>query len=95
MLGDGDFSVAEVRAQLPEEGIVLMSGCAKNRALYELPEETAQRRGQTTSADEGASTVKGRKSPRNGWSSAEAGVKPTLQLEDARSAPATGWRDHS
>jgi hypothetical protein len=39
MLGDGDFSVAELRAQLPEEGIVLMSGCAKNRALYELPEE--------------------------------------------------------
>jgi DDE superfamily endonuclease len=39
MLGDGDFSVAELRANLPEEGIVLMNGCAKNRSLYKLPEE--------------------------------------------------------
>jgi len=37
VLGDGDFSVAEFRARLPEEGIVLMSRCAKNRSLYELP----------------------------------------------------------
>lgn len=38
VLGDGDFSVAELRANLPEESVILMSGCAKNRALYELPE---------------------------------------------------------
>jgi hypothetical protein len=44
MLGDGAFSVAELRAQLPEEGIVLMSGCAKNRSLYELPEECTKQR---------------------------------------------------
>ena len=37
VLGDGDFSVAELRAALPEEGVVLMSRCAKNRAFYELP----------------------------------------------------------
>jgi hypothetical protein len=36
VLGDGEFSVAELRARLPE-GVVLMSRCAKNRALYELP----------------------------------------------------------
>lgn len=41
VLGDGDFSVAELRARLPEEGVVLMSRCAKNRSLYELPEETS------------------------------------------------------
>jgi len=39
-LGDGDFSVAELRAKAPEgDGVVLMTRCAKNRALYELPEE--------------------------------------------------------
>jgi len=38
VLGDGDFSVAELRAALPKEGVVLMSRCAKNRSLYELPE---------------------------------------------------------
>jgi hypothetical protein len=45
MLGDGDFSVAELRAQLPEEGVLLMSRCAKNRALYELPEECTRQEG--------------------------------------------------
>jgi hypothetical protein len=38
MLGDGDFSVAEFRARVPE-GVVLVTRCAKTRALYELPEE--------------------------------------------------------
>lgn len=39
VVADGDFSVAELRAQLPEpEGVVLMSRCAKNRSLHELPE---------------------------------------------------------
>jgi hypothetical protein len=32
VLGDGDFSVAEFRVRLPEEGIVLIS-----RSLFELP----------------------------------------------------------
>ena len=39
VVGDGDFSVAKLRAALPDpERVVLMSRCAKNRALYELPE---------------------------------------------------------
>jgi hypothetical protein len=48
VLGDGDFSVAEFRASLPEEGVVLMSRCAKNRALFELPplSEEQGRRGR-------------------------------------------------
>ena len=38
VVADGDFSVAELRAQLPDpEGVLLMSRCAKNRALCELP----------------------------------------------------------
>jgi hypothetical protein len=45
VLGDGDFSVAELWANLPEEGLILMSGCAKNRALYELPEAAGQEEG--------------------------------------------------
>jgi hypothetical protein len=45
VLGDGDFSVAEFRASLPEEGVILMSRCAKNRALYELPEAAAEQQG--------------------------------------------------
>lgn len=48
VLGDGDFSGAEFRAGLAEEGVVLMARCAKNRALYELPaeEETTGERGR-------------------------------------------------
>lgn len=38
VVGDGDFSVAEMRAALPEGGrVVLMIRCAKNRSLLELP----------------------------------------------------------
>lgn len=48
VLGDGDFSVAELRAQLPpEDGVVLLTRCAKNRALHELPgPEPKKRRGR-------------------------------------------------
>jgi hypothetical protein len=37
VVADGDFSVADLRRALPGEGVVLMSRCAKNRALYEPP----------------------------------------------------------
>lgn len=49
VVGDGDFSVAEFRAQLPPERVVLLTRCAKNRALYELPRrrpEPKKRRGR-------------------------------------------------
>ena len=46
VLGDGDFSVAEFRAALPKEGVVLMSRCAKNRSLYSLPEGSSEERGR-------------------------------------------------
>jgi hypothetical protein len=44
VLGDGDFSVAELRAGLPKESVVLVSRCAKNRAFYELPEAPERER---------------------------------------------------
>jgi hypothetical protein len=38
VLGDGDFSVAKMRAALPGgERVVLVSRCAKNRKLFRLP----------------------------------------------------------
>ena len=38
VVADGEFSVAKMRASLPDpERVVLMSRCAKNRALFELP----------------------------------------------------------
>ncbi|QIN82643.1 hypothetical protein GBA63_08305 [Rubrobacter tropicus] len=46
VLGDGDFSVAKMRALLPE-GVVLMTRFARNRILRELPvPETVVRRGR-------------------------------------------------
>jgi hypothetical protein len=43
VVADGDFSVAELRANLPDpESVILMSRCAKNRSLYELPEPPAE-----------------------------------------------------
>jgi len=49
VVGDGDFSVAGLRANLPDpEGVLLLlSRCAKNRSLYELPEPPKEgRRGR-------------------------------------------------
>jgi DDE superfamily endonuclease len=48
VVADGDFSVAKMRAALPEPGgVVLVSRCAKNRKLFRLPEvPTKGRRGR-------------------------------------------------
>ena len=45
VLGDGDFSVAKLRALAPER-TVLLTRCARNRALYELPGPEEKRRGR-------------------------------------------------
>lgn len=45
VLGDGEFQAAKLRAMLPE-GVVLLVRCARNRALYGLPEKEAGRRGR-------------------------------------------------
>ncbi len=45
VLGDGGFCVARFFHDLPE-GVDLMARCARNRALYELPESERCRRGR-------------------------------------------------
>ncbi len=45
VLGDGDFSVAKLRALTPER-VVLVTRCARNRALYGLPGPEEKRRGR-------------------------------------------------
>jgi hypothetical protein len=72
VLGDGDFSVAELRAELPEsERVVLMSRCAKNRALYELPEapepSSSRRRGRRRKYGDRARKPEGWLAERSGW----------------------------
>jgi len=70
VVGDGDFSVAKLRAGLPDpEGVILMSRCAKNRALYELPEEPAEgRRGRPRKYGKKARKPYEWLSEREGWS---------------------------
>lgn len=38
MVGDGAYCVVDLIKQLPDR-VALMARCAKNRALYELPEK--------------------------------------------------------
>jgi len=80
VLGDGDFSVAELRAQLPEEGVILMSGCAKNRALYELPRERTKegptkKRGRRRKYGERAKRPEEWLTERGGWRQAHLRVR--------------------
>jgi hypothetical protein len=80
VLGDGDFSVAELRAGLPEEGVLLMSRCAKNRALYELPEappveERRRRPGRRRKYGDRARRPEEWLAERSGWRQAELIVR--------------------
>jgi hypothetical protein len=81
VLGDGDFSVAELRASLPDpEGVILMSGCAKNRALYELPEERTKegptnKRGRRRKYGERAKRPEEWLAERGGWRQANLRVR--------------------
>jgi DDE superfamily endonuclease len=80
MLGDGDFSVAELRANLPEEGVILMSGCAKNRALYELPEvctkeEGSKKRGRRRKYGQRARRPEEWLAKRGGWHQAHLTIR--------------------
>jgi hypothetical protein len=80
VLGDGDFSVAEFRAKLPEpEGVILMSGCAKNRALYELPEacgeEGPKKRGRRRKYGDRAKRPEEWLAKRRGWHQAHLTVR--------------------
>ncbi len=69
LVGDGDFSVAELRARLPpEDGVVLLTRCAKNRALFEPPKpEAEQRRGRRRKYGDRARRPDGWLAERSGW----------------------------
>ncbi len=78
VVGDGDFSVAEFRAQLPpEDGVVLLTRCAKNRALYELPKrpEPEKRRGRRRKYGDRTRRPEEWLSKRGGWRSNELSVR--------------------
>ena len=69
VVGDGDFSVAELRARLPSgDGAVLLTRCAKNRALFELPgSEPQKRRGRRRKYGDRARRPDGWLAERSGW----------------------------
>lgn len=70
VVGDGDFSVAKLRAGLPDpEGVLLVSRCAKNRSLYELPESSKEgRRGRRRKYGDKARKPYEWLGEREGWS---------------------------
>ena len=82
VVGDGDFSVAKMRASLPEEGVVLMSRCAKNRALFELPgalpEGRRGRRGRPRKYGEQANKPSEWMAERKGWHASRLLVRGRL-----------------
>lgn len=69
VVGDGDFSVAEFRAQLPPpERVVLLTRCAKNRALYEPPgPEPKKRHGRRRKYGDRAKRPDEWLAERSGW----------------------------
>lgn len=88
VVGDGDFSVAEFRAQLPpEDGVVLLTRCAKNRALHELPgPEPKKRRGRRRKYGDRAKKPFEWLVERSGWRRAELivrgrSIRPRYRVE--------------
>lgn len=79
VVGDGDFSVAEFRALLePPERVVLLTRCAKNRALFEPPVAAAgqrRRRGRRRKYGERAKRPDGWLAERSGWRRRELVVR--------------------
>jgi hypothetical protein len=77
VVGDGDFSVAELRARLPpEDGVVLLTRRAKNRALFKPPgPEPEKRRGRRRKYGERARRPDGWLAERSGWRGRELLVR--------------------
>jgi hypothetical protein len=74
VLGDGDFSVAKMRALLPE-GVVLMTRFARNRILREPPGPEEKRRGRPRSYGERAKKPFEWFGERSGWRRARLRVR--------------------
>ena len=70
VVADGEFSVAKMRAALPGgERVVLMSRCAKNRKLFQLPEPRRPgRRGRGRKYGQRARRPSEWLAQRQGWS---------------------------
>jgi len=74
LIGDGEFSVAKLRASLPERA-VLFSRCAKNRALYALPKAKEGRRGRRRKYGQKARKPHEWLAERSGWHRAQFMVR--------------------
>jgi DDE superfamily endonuclease len=77
VVGDGEFSVAKLRASLPERTAVF-SRCARNRALYALPNNEEGRRGRRRKYGEKARKPHEWLTERSGWRQAEFMVRGRL-----------------
>lgn len=74
MVGDGGFCVADLFRELPQ-GVDLMARCARNRALYELPENEECGRGRRRKYGEKARKPHEWLAERSGWTRAEFMVR--------------------
>lgn len=79
VVGDGEFSVAGLRASLPED-VVLFGRCARN--LYALPENGEGKRGRKRKYGQKARKPHEWLAERHGWRRAE--------FNERRSHPTTG-----
>lgn len=70
VLGDGGFCVARFFHELPED-IDLMARCARNRALYELPEAEEPRRGRKRRYGQRSRKPQEWLTERSGWRQAQ------------------------
>ncbi len=91
VVGDGDFSAAEFRAQAPQKGVVLLTRCAKNRALYELPAAPEERE-KKKKKKPGRRRKYGERARRpDEWLGEEAGWRSSELIVRGRKVPAR-WR---
>lgn len=74
VIGDGEFSVAKLRASLPQKA-VLFSRCARNRALYALPEAEEGKRGRKCKYGQKTRQPHKWLAERSGWRQAEFMVR--------------------
>lgn len=85
VLGDGGFCVAKFFRDLPE-GVDLMARCARNRNLFELPENAERRKGRRRKYGQKARKPHEWLSEKSGWRGAEfmvrgRAIRPRYRVE--------------